>query len=74
VPQVRKELSFDSYVHHSSEENSFGESWTGEGKDPIGESPTGGSPTIEEAGKSPELNVVFVRPPIKVAAASVLSI
>ena len=68
-PGVRKELSFDSYLHHSSEESSFSESWTGEGKIPFGESPTGGgSPAIEEAG---ELNVVFVRPPIDVAAASV---
>jgi len=46
-PGVRKELSFDSYLH-SSEESSFSESWTGEGKVPFGEIPTGGgSPAIE---------------------------
>jgi len=73
VPEVRKEFSFDSYVHNSSEESSFGESWTGEGKTSVGVSPTRGSPTIE-ARKTPELNVVFVRPPIEAAAASVLSI
>jgi len=69
-PGVRKELSFDSYLH-SSEGSSFSESWTGEGKVPFGEIPTGGgSPAIEEAE---ELNVVFVRRPIDVAAASVQS-
>jgi len=67
-PGVRKELSFDSHLPHSSEESSFSESWTGEGNVPFGESPTGESRAIEEAG---ELNVVFVRPPIDVAAASV---